>query len=146
MMRRTSRRDVLKLVGAATLTTTSMAGCDFLATDPTEEAGTNGNNRADREATEAPKLAELVDNGELPPLADRLPASPLVVEPAERPGTYGGTWRSVILGTDAWYTHRIVSEYLMRWAPDSSDVVPMSPSRLMSMTTAGSTPSICGAE
>lgn len=124
MMRGTPRRDVLKLLGAASLTTASIAGCDILATDPTTEKAGPKNNSADVETTEAPMLADLVKSGDLPKLADRLPTSPLVVDPAERPGTYGGTWQSVILGTDAWYGHRIVSDYLMRWTPDSSEVIP----------------------
>lgn len=42
---------------------------------------------------EAPQLAALVARGELPPLRERLPDDPCVVEPAERIGTYGGTLR-----------------------------------------------------
>ncbi len=42
---------------------------------------------------EAPMLAEMVANGELPPVDERLPAEPQVVEPEDRIGTYGGTLR-----------------------------------------------------
>lgn len=42
---------------------------------------------------EAPELRELVDGGELPALADRLPRNPAVVAPLERVGRYGGTFR-----------------------------------------------------
>ncbi|HIY25019.1 MAG TPA: hypothetical protein H9837_12090, partial [Candidatus Brachybacterium merdigallinarum] len=42
---------------------------------------------------EAPQLTEMVDAGELPPLEERLPTNPLVVENVEGPGQYGGTWR-----------------------------------------------------
>ena len=42
--------------------------------------------------SEAPALAEMVANGELPPVEERLPANPLVVEPIEEVGVYGGTW------------------------------------------------------
>ena len=38
-------------------------------------------------------LAELVARGELPPLEERLPEHPLVIEPIDEPGVYGGTWR-----------------------------------------------------
>ncbi|SVE11484.1 uncharacterized protein METZ01_LOCUS464338, partial [marine metagenome] len=41
---------------------------------------------------EAPELAALVAKGELPPVAHRLPAVPLVVEPYEEVGQYGGSW------------------------------------------------------
>jgi len=39
---------------------------------------------------EAPMLAEKVAAGELPPVADRLPAQPVVVQPLEAIGEYGG--------------------------------------------------------
>ena len=42
---------------------------------------------------EAPSLAARVARGELPPLRERLPEDPYVVEPAHRIGDYGGTVR-----------------------------------------------------
>ena len=42
---------------------------------------------------EAPMLAEMVASGDLPPVDERLPAEPQVIEPVERVGTYGGTLR-----------------------------------------------------
>ncbi len=42
---------------------------------------------------EAPMLAEMVQAGTLPPLAERLPANPSVVTPLEQIGQYGGTFR-----------------------------------------------------
>ncbi len=42
---------------------------------------------------EAPMLQELVAAGELPPVEERLPKEPLVVEPVEGIGRYGGTLR-----------------------------------------------------
>src|SRR5699024_11197033 len=44
-------------------------------------------------AGEAPVLAEKVAAGELPPLEERLPTTPSVVEPLEQIGQYGGTFR-----------------------------------------------------
>lgn len=50
--------------------------------------------------TEAPALAAKVEAGELPPVADRLPIDPMVVECSEAIGSYGGTWRqAVTVGT-----------------------------------------------
>ena len=40
--------------------------------------------------SQAPMLAERVASGELPPVAERLPAEPVVVEPLNTIGTYGG--------------------------------------------------------
>ncbi len=42
---------------------------------------------------EAPMLADLVEAGELPPVEDRLPADPLVVDVVEEIGAYGGSLR-----------------------------------------------------
>lgn len=42
--------------------------------------------------SESPVLAAKVEAGELPPVADRLPVNPQVLEVAEV-GTYGGVWR-----------------------------------------------------
>ncbi len=55
---------------------------------------------------EAPGLAEQVKEGKLPPVAQRLPAEPLVVKPFEGIGRYGGVLRSPssnpINTDDAW--------------------------------------------
>lgn len=75
---------------------------------------------------EAPQLTEMVDAGELPPLEERLPTNPLVVENVEGPGQYGGTWR--VLGKPGGsYTQlqRYVGHaYLLRWNPDYTELLP----------------------
>ena len=43
---------------------------------------------------EAPMLAALVDAGELPPVAERLPDNPITMQPYQGVGQYGGTLRS----------------------------------------------------
>ncbi|MEI7713733.1 MAG: ABC transporter substrate-binding protein [Rhodospirillales bacterium] len=47
---------------------------------------------------EAPALAELVKQGKLPPVAERISAEPLVLKPLRATGVYGGTWRRAFLG------------------------------------------------
>lgn len=47
---------------------------------------------------EAPMLAEMVAAGELPPLEERLPSEPLVIQPAEMIGQYGGVLRRAYTG------------------------------------------------
>ncbi|HIG59936.1 MAG TPA: hypothetical protein EYQ22_03495 [Gammaproteobacteria bacterium] len=42
---------------------------------------------------EPPLLAALVENGKLPPVSERLPLDPMVLEPADSIGSYGGTAR-----------------------------------------------------
>ena len=44
---------------------------------------------------EAPILTEMVEKGELPPLEERLPENPLVIQPINEVGKYGGTWRRI---------------------------------------------------
>jgi peptide/nickel transport system substrate-binding protein len=76
-------------------------------------------------AQEAPMLAERVANGDLPPVEERLPENPLVLEPVERVGTYGGTWRTVLLGgTDANHIRRTIGyEGLLRWNPEWDEII-----------------------
>lgn len=75
---------------------------------------------------EAPMLAERVAAGDLPPLEERLPAEPMIVEPVERIGTYGGTWRTAMLGPadSPWFTRTVGYEQLMRWDPSFSEPLP----------------------
>ncbi|MGI6208424.1 MAG: ABC transporter substrate-binding protein [Anaerolineae bacterium] len=42
---------------------------------------------------EAPMLAEMVAAGQLPPVEERLPKDPMVIEPLNEVGKYGGRWR-----------------------------------------------------
>lgn len=51
-----------------------------------------------QETPESPFLQAEVDAGNLPPVAERLPANPLVITPLERPGTQGGDWRHALVG------------------------------------------------
>ncbi|GEM_PF-595657 len=53
---------------------------------------------ASRSFSEAPALAEQVRARQLPPVADRLPESPLVVVPFEEIGHYGGEIRRALTG------------------------------------------------
>jgi ABC-type transport system substrate-binding protein len=119
------RRELLGLGGAAFLTTLSLAGCD-LSTTPRGERNRGAGNDELLEAKEAPMLAKLVKNGDLPPLKERLPDKPLVIEPVERLGVYGGTWHTALLGVaDAvWMDRTIGYEGLLRWSPDFTKIIP----------------------
>ncbi|MER6007855.1 ABC transporter substrate-binding protein [Nonomuraea angiospora] len=94
-----SRRSFLlagTLAGAAGLT----GGCGFFTIAPrTVETPT----AIEPGQKEAPMLAARVRSGALPPLRQRLPEKPLVITPKERPGDYGGTWRSGMLGAISIY-------------------------------------------
>ncbi len=47
---------------------------------------------------EAPQLADLVKQGKLPPVKDRLPQDLMVIKPIQEIGKYGGTWRRGFTG------------------------------------------------
>jgi peptide/nickel transport system substrate-binding protein len=80
----------------------------------------------DLNAKEAPMLAEMVQAGTLPPLEERLPSNPLVVEPVESLGQYGGTWRNGLRGgaDNAWLVRTIGYDFLVRWDPNWEEVIP----------------------
>ena len=77
-------------------------------------------------AREAPMLAELVKGGKLPPVAERLPEKPLVIEPVDSLGEYGGSLYTAIRGaaeesylrTSFWYDH------LVKWNREGNQVIP----------------------
>jgi peptide/nickel transport system substrate-binding protein len=75
---------------------------------------------------EAPDLAQMVANGTLPPVEERLPASPEVVEVLHSIGTYGGELRRVLGGSsDHNSILRIVGpQGLVRWNPEFTAIVP----------------------
>ena len=70
---------------------------------------------------EAPSLAEKVTAGELPPVEERLPPEPLVIEPVEQVGEYGGTWHMLDQGNDLGFTMMTVGvEPFLKWNRDAS--------------------------
>ena len=75
---------------------------------------------------EAPQLTERVARGELPPVEERLPDNPLVVEVVERIGEYGGTWRNALVASsDTSFLGRSIGyENLMRWQRDGNGIEP----------------------
>lgn len=74
---------------------------------------------------EAPVLAERVAKGELSPLEERLPEEPMVVQPVNSIGKYGGTWRRLcIAGWDTTLGASMGYESLVRWDRSGVRVVP----------------------
>ena len=74
---------------------------------------------------EAPMLQALVENGELPPVEERLPKNPVVVEPVNELGVYGGTWRRLTLGArDIQLDTRMGYEPIVRWDRSGKKVAP----------------------
>lgn len=76
--------------------------------------------------TEAPSLAAKVEAGELPPVEERLPSNPDVLEVPEV-GIYGGTWRQAVTSGTFNHAHAHVTGYLDQnaiiWNRDKTEVV-----------------------
>ena len=73
---------------------------------------------------EAPELAELVAAGELPPVEERLPVNPVVVEPYEGIGQYGGTLYDLFDGSRLADFRTFGYENIVRWSVDGDGVRP----------------------
>lgn len=75
---------------------------------------------------EAPELARLVEQGQLPPVEERLPRDPMLVQPWERVGEYGGTLHSALMGWSdhMWLDRTIGYEPLVRWDSDWTRIIP----------------------
>ena len=75
---------------------------------------------------EAPSLADMVAAGTLPPVDQRLPDSPEVITPYQSVGTYGGTIRRGLGGSN---DHNSILRFVMpqgltRWTPEFSHIIP----------------------
>lgn len=71
---------------------------------------------------EAPTLAAKVESGELPPVEERLPQSPMVLA-TEEIGKYGGTLRTTYYRSNEWLNRHIGHENLLRWNEDGSQYI-----------------------
>ena len=81
--------------------------------------------QTDAAAREAPQLAQMVSDGRLPPLEERLPRNPLVITPHERLGVYGGDWRVAQVGGHLTHMHRYqYYENLVNWTPGWGGITP----------------------
>ena len=70
--------------------------------------------------------AEIAGNGDLPPLADRLPSEPLVVVPYESVGKHGGTFHALSNATEAGTSDFLSTRHvnLVRYSDDLQTIVP----------------------
>ena len=75
---------------------------------------------------ESPLLRELAEEGELPPVADRVGAEPLVMRGPDGIGAYGGTWYRVANSKeDVTIINGMMSgATLVRWSPLGRPIVP----------------------
>jgi peptide/nickel transport system substrate-binding protein len=75
---------------------------------------------------QAPMLDERVASGDLPPVDGRLPKNPLVVEPVESVGKYGGVWRMGMRGGDdnGMIAKSVAYEGLVRYDHSWQKIIP----------------------
>ncbi|MGC9396377.1 MAG: ABC transporter substrate-binding protein [Anaerolineae bacterium] len=75
---------------------------------------------------ESPMLAAKVEAGELPPVDERLPANPMVIEPLVEQGQYGGELKYGFTGDPTWGGMQYITNWEMpvQFLPDSSDFEP----------------------
>lgn len=70
-------------------------------------------------------LAEMVAAGTLPPVEERVPSEPLVIQPTEMIGQYGGTFRRAFTGPgDAQNIERYNNDYGIFWDTGATELVP----------------------
>ncbi len=75
---------------------------------------------------EAPALAQLVKEGKLPPVEQRIPQEPMVLKPLREVGQYGGTWRRGFLGPgDSENGNRLrAADKLLFWDVTGTEIAP----------------------
>jgi peptide/nickel transport system substrate-binding protein len=78
--------------------------------------------------SESPMLTERVSAGDLPPVAERLPANPRVIElPWAEVGSYGGDFRDPFVGDSFWASQMVFWTFwkgLVSWNDSYTDWVP----------------------
>jgi peptide/nickel transport system substrate-binding protein len=110
-----SRRQFFKISAVAGVGAAAVGSGLSLAADATAQSMYN----------EAPELAELVAGGQLPPVGERLPASPVVVEPLESVGVYGGSIRTGMIQNRGFQARSAWGpEPILRIDWDDSTIVP----------------------
>ncbi len=75
---------------------------------------------------EAPILKELIAEGKLPPLNERVPTEPLVLEGVDHVHNYGGTWMRLGSNASEVYcvANRLGYAHIVRWSPMGKPIVP----------------------
>ncbi|WP_319519252.1 ABC transporter substrate-binding protein [uncultured Martelella sp.] len=81
---------------------------------------------------EAPMLKAQVDAGELPPVDERLPVEPSVVDAVEV-GQYGGVWHRAYRGPgDRWGPTKLLEERVLKYVPDAEGNISLVPAYIES--------------
>jgi peptide/nickel transport system substrate-binding protein len=81
---------------------------------------------------EAPMLTEMVEAGMLPPVEERLPTNPTVVQAVEV-GEYGGTWHRAFKGPgDRWGPTKLMEERVLKWSAGEDGTLSLKPAYIES--------------
>jgi len=149
-MRKVSRRDVIKISGAAgaasllaaclPATPTSSSASATAASQAPQTAGKyklgklegaeviTDASKFPKSFKEAPELATLVQQGKLPKVADRIGQDPIVLRPVHEIGKYGGTMHKALFGTvgaeQTAYKFAVGPSSLFFWDTARANVVP----------------------
>ena len=91
---------------------------------PAAEAATMSSDGVCESYNESPMLADRVAAGDLPPVAERLPVNPAVVEPAEGIGQFGGEYLGIFGGSRLAEFRQYGYENLVRWNVEGTEVIP----------------------
>lgn len=110
-----SRRDLMRAGGFAAggAALSAISGCGFFSTEPKKDTGPV----AGEDAKESLMLTEQVKAGKLPPLKQRLPENPLVVQPQSEVGRFGGTAQRGQIDPNADGMQYIGFASLVEWSP-----------------------------
>lgn len=106
---------VALLIGAMCLTGASLSlAKEVTNIYATPKAYTEATGKSIAKFNEAPMLRVKVAAGEIPPVDERLPEEPLIEEPIEEIGTYGGTLRTALHSAKEWSpTARSLAEFML---------------------------------
>jgi peptide/nickel transport system substrate-binding protein len=133
--RQISRREFLRVSAVVAAGAVSAACVPVEAPAPTEPAAEPAPATAPAEAApaeampagkyqEAPMLAELVQQGELPPVDQRLPANPCVLPVNDGIGNYGGTMHRAFRGvSDRWGPTK-ANDHFLAWFDKDLNLIP----------------------
>ncbi|GAA4984912.1 ABC transporter substrate-binding protein [Actinopolymorpha pittospori] len=128
MDHQSTRRDLLRVGGTLVFVTATASACDLLSTNPSRSGQSGRGAGGGPKPKEAPMLADLVKRGAIDPVEKRLPPKPVIVQPNDRPGVYGGEWRlnTVASGYGTGATQYQIAGYenLVRWDPTFTKIIP----------------------
>lgn len=111
---RQSRRRFLQVAGVTGFTVTASGLGDYAVAQD------------DDIAIDTFSQSPYLDDQDLPPVAERVSATPWVLDPEDTVGQFGGIWRTALIGGQdtAWLDRTVAYDNLVSWSPDWTEVIP----------------------